>query len=170
MAAIATMAGWVPIAQTFVGHFGLKPGDRVASIVGCAQGVFWSRTYAMGVRGSRSMASIFRNTRSPMPIVDVAGSPDARIPAMPCLFDDHGVSMPSICNQYHPQFSRPARCAQRDTRAAAGCRREGVFIQVDAYRSAAERQLFEGLDADRKRRITAGSLGSRCFASSGLHR
>ena len=28
---------WVPIARTFVAHFGLKPGDRVLD-VGCAKG------------------------------------------------------------------------------------------------------------------------------------
>ena len=128
---------WVPIAQTFVAHFGLKPGQRVLD-VGCAKGFLvkdladicpgldvygldisdYALTHAHHDAGGR----LLRGSCDVLPFAD--GTFDA----VTCINTIHNLS--------------PERCAVAIAELQRVSKGRG-FIQVDAYRTAAERQSFE---------------------------
>jgi SAM-dependent methyltransferase len=121
---------WVPIARTFVAHFGLKPGDRVLD-VGCAKG-FLVKDLADVCPGLEVYGLDISHYALTHAHQDVAG----RVLRGSCdrlPFDDRSFDAVICINTIHNL--EPSRC----TTAI----REQGFVQVDAYRSAAERQLFE---------------------------
>ena len=128
---------WVPIAQTFVAHFGLRPGDRVLD-VGCAKG-FLVKDLAdvcpgLEVYGLDISEYALTHAHEDAAGRTVRGSCDA-LPFADRCFDA------VICiNTIHNL--EPARCAIAVRELQRVSKGQG-FIQVDAYRSAAERQLFE---------------------------
>jgi cyclopropane fatty-acyl-phospholipid synthase-like methyltransferase len=128
---------WVPIAQRLVEHFSLKPGDRVLD-VGCAKG-FLVKDLADACPGLEvygldishyALTHAHRDVQGRV----VRGSCDA----LP--FGDKTFAAVICINTIHNLGPTECAIAIREIqRVSKGC----GFIQVDAYRSAAERQLFE---------------------------
>ena len=128
---------WVPIARTFVEHFGLKPGDRVLD-VGCAKGFLVKdlcdvcpglevygldiSQYALTHAHPDAAGRMVRGSCDSLPFGDRA------FDAVICINTIHNIE--------------PGRCAAAIRELQRVSKGKG-FIQVDAYRSAAERQLFE---------------------------
>jgi SAM-dependent methyltransferase len=128
---------WVPIARTFVAHFGLKPGDRVLD-VGCAKGFLVKdladvcpglevygldiSEYALTHAHEDAAGRVLRGSCDALPFGN--GCLDAVI----CINTIHNLD--------------PDRCAVAIREIQRVSKGRG-FIQVDAYRSATERQLFE---------------------------
>ena len=128
---------WVPVANRIVEHFNLKPGDRVLDI-GCAKGFlvkdlldvcpgvevygFDISSYAikecpLEVSGRLSVQDL----RSPLPYADAA------FDAVLCINTLHNLEMSEACVALAE--------IQRISDGSA-------FVQVDAYRNEAERQIF----------------------------
>jgi cyclopropane fatty-acyl-phospholipid synthase-like methyltransferase len=128
---------WVPIARTFVAHFGLKPGDRVLD-VGCAKG-FLVKDLADVCPGLEVYGLDISEYALTEAHHDVAG----RLVRGSCdtlPFDDRSFDAVICINTIHNL--EPSRCATAIRELQRVSKGQG-FIQVDAYRSAAERQLFE---------------------------
>jgi SAM-dependent methyltransferase len=128
---------WVPIARAFVAHFGLKPGDRVLD-VGCAKGFLVKdladvcpglEVYGLDI-SHYALTHAHQDTAGRV----LRGSCD-RLP-----FDDRSFDAVICINTIHNL--EPARCATAIRELQRVSKGRG-FIQVDAYRSVAERQLFE---------------------------
>jgi cyclopropane fatty-acyl-phospholipid synthase-like methyltransferase len=128
---------WVPIAQTFVAHFGLKPGDRVLD-VGCAKG-FLVKDLCDACPG----LEVFGLDISEYALTHAHGDVAGRVLRGSCdqlPFDDRSFDAVICINTIHNL--EPVRCATAIRELQRVSKGRG-FIQVDAYRSAAERQLFE---------------------------
>lgn len=127
---------WIPIAKRAIAHWNLKPGDRVLDI-GCAKGFF------------------VKDLRDAMPGLDVIGidisdyalehaHPDAK----PYLrkgscdelpFDDNAFAAVFAINSIH-NLNRPG-CRRALREIERVCPNRG-FVQVDAYRTETEREVF----------------------------
>jgi SAM-dependent methyltransferase len=128
---------WVPIARTFVAHFGLKPGDRVLD-VGCAKG-FLVKDLADVCPG----LEVFGLDISEYALTNAHHDAAGRLVRGSCdtlPFDDGSFDAVICINTVHNL--EPSRCATA-IRELQRVSKGQAFIQVDAYRSAAERQLFE---------------------------
>jgi SAM-dependent methyltransferase len=128
---------WIPIAHTFIAHFGLRPGDKVLD-VGCAKGF------------------LVKDLADACPGLDVYGldishyalshaHPDAtgRLLRASCdrlPFADRSFDAVICINTIHNLEPQPCATAIRELQRVS---KGPGFIQVDAYRSDAERQLFE---------------------------
>jgi SAM-dependent methyltransferase len=128
---------WIPIARTFVEHFGLRPGGKVLD-VGCAKGFLVKdlTDVCPGLEVYGLDISQYALTHAHKDVTGrvLRGSCDM----LP--FGDRSFDAVICINTIHNL--EPSRCS------AAICELQRVskgqgFIQVDAYRSAAERQLFE---------------------------
>lgn len=128
---------WVPIARRFVAHFGLKPGDRVLD-VGCAKGFLVKdltdvcpglRVYGLDI-SDYALKNAHEDVRGRVVCgsCDALPYPDRTFDAVICINTIHNLE--------------PVRCAAA-VREIQRVSKDRGFIQVDAYRSAAERQLFE---------------------------
>lgn len=128
---------WIPIAHTFVEHFGLKPGGKVLD-VGCAKG-FLVKDLADVCPGLEVYGLDISHYALTHAHRDVAG----RVLCGSCdmlPFDDRSFDTVICINTIHNL--EPARCATAIRELQRVSKGQG-FIQVDAYRSAAERQVFE---------------------------
>lgn len=128
---------WVPIASRFVQHFGLRSGDRVLD-VGCAKAFLVNDLadvcpglevygldishYALTQAHDAVTGRVLRGSCDALPFAD--GTFDAVI----CINTIHNLT--------------PERCAEAIRELQRVSRGRG-FIQVDAYRTEAERLLFE---------------------------
>jgi len=127
---------WVPIAEDFIKHFSLKPGDRVLD-VGCAKGF------------------LVKDLVKVCPGLEVFGLDISEYALMHCEpevvgrlhlgsadklpFPDNSFSAVISLNTIH-NFERydAIRAVHEIERLAPG----RGFIQVDSYRTAAQRELF----------------------------
>jgi SAM-dependent methyltransferase len=128
---------WVPIARTFVDHFGLKPGHRVLD-VGCAKG-FLVKDLTDACPG----LDVFGLDISHYALTHAHPNVAGRLVEGSCdqlPFDDRAFDAVICINTIHNL--EPSRCALAVRELQRVSKGQG-FIQVDAYRSAAERQLFE---------------------------
>jgi ubiquinone/menaquinone biosynthesis C-methylase UbiE len=128
---------WVPIAKTLVAHFGLEPGHRVLD-VGCAKG-FLVKDLADVCPGLQ----VYGLDISHYALTHAPGDVSGRLLQGSCdslPFADHAFDAVICINTIHNL--EPARCAAAIRELQRVSKGQG-FIQVDAYRSAAERQLFE---------------------------
>lgn len=129
---------WVPIARDIVAHFGLRPGDRVLD-VGCAKGFLVKdlmavcpglsaygldvSEYALCHSETEAAGRLLRGTADRLPFAD--GSFDAVL----CI------------NVIHNLERKRCVAALREIERLAPGR---GYLQVDAYRTEAERELFLG--------------------------
>lgn len=127
---------WAPIAQRAITHWNLKPGDRVLDI-GCAKGFF------------------VKDLRDALPGLEVTGIDisdyaleNAHPYAKPFLrkgscddlpFDDNSFAAVFAINTIHNLDRAGCRRALREIERV--CPGRG-FVQVDAYRTETEREIF----------------------------
>ena len=129
---------WIPIARDIVAHFGLKPGDRVLD-VGCAKGFLVKDLMGVcpGLEAYGLDISEYALRRCEPEVVGrlVRATAD-RLP-----FADGSFQAVLCVNTVH-NLERP-RClaALREIERLAPGR---GYVQVDAYRTEAERELFLG--------------------------
>ena len=127
---------WIPVARDIVGHFGLKPGDRVLD-VGCAKG-FLVKDLMIACPGLQAFGldvSEYALMNCEPEVVGRLhlGSAD-RMP-----FPDRSFQAVISLNTIH-NFTRPdaIRAVREVERLAPG----RGFIQVDSYRTPEQRELF----------------------------
>ena len=129
---------WVPIARDIVEHFGLKPGDRVLD-VGCAKGFLAKDLMAicpgLQVHGLDISEYALRHCEAEVAGRVVRGTAD-RLP-----FAD-GCFQAVLCiNVIHNLDRERCIAALREIERLAP--RRG-YVQVDAYHTEAEREIFFG--------------------------
>jgi SAM-dependent methyltransferase len=128
---------WIPIARDLVDHFKLRPGDRVLDI-GCAKGFLLKDLMAVcpGLEVFGLDVSPYALLHAEPEVAGrlVCGTAD-RLP-----FPDRSFQAVFCINVIH-NFER-ARClaALREIERLAPGR---GYVQVDAYRTEAERQIFK---------------------------
>jgi SAM-dependent methyltransferase len=129
---------WIPIARDIVAHFGLRPGMRVLD-VGCAKGFLVKdlaeacpglETFGLDI-SAYALANAMPETQGRL----VRGTADA-LPFRDRCFDAV-VSMNTLHNLERPRLVRALREMER--LAPGRC-----YVQVDAYRNEAERNVFMG--------------------------
>jgi len=128
---------WIPVARRIIDHWKLKPGDRVLDI-GCAKGFLMHDLMALmpgleiwGIDISRyALAHAHELTGRRMVRATCAELP----------FADDSFALALSINTVHNLPPMGCRQALREMQRVAPDR---GFVQVDAYRSAAERQIFE---------------------------
>lgn len=127
---------WIPIAEDIVRHFRLKPGDRVLD-VGCAKGFLVKDLMQVcpGLEAFGLDISEYALLHCEPEVVGRLhlGSAD-RLP-----FPDKSFSAVISINTIH-NFERAGalRAVREVERLAPGC----GFIQIDSYRTPAQRELF----------------------------
>lgn len=129
---------WIPIAREIVTHFRLSPGDRVLD-VGCAKGFLVKdlmavcpglQVYGLDI-SDYALCNAAREARGRL----VRGSAD-KLP-----FDNGSFDLVLSINTLH-NLERPRLVAAlREMERLAPGR---GYVQVDAYRNEAERELFLG--------------------------
>jgi ubiquinone/menaquinone biosynthesis C-methylase UbiE len=128
---------WVPVARDIVAHFGLKPGDRVLD-VGCAKGFLVKdlMTVCPGLEAFGLDISEYALMHCPPETV-------GRLHLGNCVklpFPDRSFDAVVSLNTIHNLMRDDAIVAVREIeRLAPG---KG-FIQVDSYRTLAEKEIFE---------------------------
>ena len=129
---------WVPIAQDIVRHFGLKSGSRVLD-VGCAKGFLAKDLMAvcpgLQVYGLDISEYAIRHGEPEMMGHCVVGTAD-RLPFRDGSFD----VVLSINTLHNLERDRLIQALREMERLAPG----RGYIQVDAYRNEAERDIFMG--------------------------
>jgi ubiquinone/menaquinone biosynthesis C-methylase UbiE len=127
---------WIPIAEDIVRHFNLKPGDRVLD-VGCAKGFLVKDLMKVcpGLEAFGLDISEYALAHCEPEVVGRLhrGSAD-RLP-----FPDNSFSAVISINTLHNFERADAVRAVREVERLAPGR---GFIQVDAYRTPAQRELF----------------------------
>lgn len=128
---------WIPVARRIIKHFGLRSGDKVLD-VGCAKG-FLMRDLLGECRGLEVYGldiSQYALEHCHPDVVGrlVRGSAD-RLP-----FGDGAFSVVLSINTIHNLPEEGCVAALREFERLAPGR---SFVQVDAYRNAAEKALFE---------------------------
>ncbi len=128
---------WVPIAHQIIARYGLKPGDRVLD-VGCAKGYLVKdlldacpglevvgvdiSDYAIEHCHPDVVGRLSRASADDLPF------PDRHFQAVLCINVIHNLNL--------------ERCSRAITEIERVGTPEKAYIQVDAYRSERERQLF----------------------------
>jgi SAM-dependent methyltransferase len=128
---------WVSVARRIVSHFGLKPGHRVLDI-GCAKGFLVKDLMDVmpGIEiwgidvSAYALANCHPNTKDRL----ILGSCDA-LPFPDGCFD-LALAINTVHNLEAPRCIEAIRELQRVAPRAG-------FIQVDAYRTPEEREIFE---------------------------
>jgi len=129
---------WVPIARDIVAHFGLKRGDRVLD-VGCAKGFLIKDLMAvcpgLEVYGLDVSEYALRHSEPEAAGRLVRGTAD-RLP-----FRAGAFQVVLCINVIHNLERERCLAALREIERLAPGR---GYVQVDAYRTAAEREIFLG--------------------------
>jgi SAM-dependent methyltransferase len=131
---------WVPVARDIVAHFALAPGMRVLDI-GCAKGFL-----VKDLIGVCPGLEAFGVDISEYALVN--GAPEVmrrlcRGDAQRLPFADHSFDAVLSINTIHNLDRDGCQRALRELTRV--CRRpDKAFVQVDAFRTAAQKELFEG--------------------------
>lgn len=127
---------WQKIAETFMAHWGLKPGDRVLEI-GCAKGFLMKDLADRGIEvvGLDISEYAARNCHPHVSGKIVIGSAD-RLP-----FPDQSFAAVISINVLHNLSEERVDAALREMQRVAPIGK--AYVQVDAYRTEDERDIFE---------------------------
>ena len=129
---------WVPVARDIVEHFGLKPGDRVLD-VGCAKGFLMKDLMAvcpgLQIYGLDISEYALRHCEAEVAGRAVRGTAD-RLP-----FADGCFEAVLCINVIHNLDRNRCIAALREIERLAPSR---GYVQVDAYHTEAEREIFLG--------------------------
>jgi cyclopropane fatty-acyl-phospholipid synthase-like methyltransferase len=128
---------WISVARDIVSHFGLKPGDRVLD-VGCAKGFLVKdmMTVCPGLEVFGLDTSEYALMHCPPEVV-------GRLHLGSCVklpFPDGAFSAVISLNTVHNMTRDDAIMAVHEIQRLASGR---SFIQVDSYRTPAEKEIFE---------------------------
>jgi SAM-dependent methyltransferase len=128
---------WVAIAEDFVKFYGLKPGDRVLEI-GCAKGFLVKDLMKVcpGLEVFGVDISDYAVMNCEPEVVGRIHQGDARNLKFPDNSFDLAISINTVHNLERGECIRALREMQRVSPASG-------YVQVDAYRNAEERKLFE---------------------------
>jgi len=128
---------WLPIARDFVEHYRLAAGDRVLEI-GCAKGFFIKdlMTVCPGLEVFGVDISRYAVVNCEKEVVGRVHLGDARDLKFPDKCFKLVISINTIHNLSRPDCIIALKEMQRVTFAAG-------YVQVDAYRNAQEKMLFE---------------------------
>ena len=128
---------WIPIAQDMVEHFGLRRGDRVLD-VGCAKGFLVKDLMGVcpGLEAFGVDVSEYAIAHCEPEVAGRVQTADAR--ELP--FTDRSFQCVISINTIHNLDREDCVKALREIERLAPGR---GYVQVDAYRSAAERKVFE---------------------------
>jgi len=126
---------WVPVAQTMIDHFGLKPGDRLLD-VGCAKGFLVKDFLSLGIDAFGLDISEYALMHCESEVVGrlQLGSaeklpfPDGSFDAVVAINSIHNLPR-DLCGQ----------ALQEIERLAPG---KG-YVQVDSYRTPEQKEIFE---------------------------
>lgn len=130
---------WAPVARDIVAHFGLEPGARVLDI-GCAKGFLVKDLMGVcpGLEAFGLDVSRYALMRCPSEVVGRLHLGSAESLPFPDAAFDAVTSINTIHNLDRGGCLQALREMTRVCKNAHKC-----FVQVDAYRTAAEKQLFE---------------------------
>lgn len=127
---------WQKIADSFIAHWGLKPGDRVLE-VGCAKGFLMKDLADRGIEvwGLDISDYAARNCHQAVAGRIVVGSADT----LP--FPDQSFAAVICINVLHNLDTDRVKAALGEIQRVAP--RGKAYVQVDAYRTEDEREIFE---------------------------
>ncbi len=127
---------WVPIAEDIVSHFGLKAGDRVLDI-GCAKGFLVKDLMRVcpGMEAFGVDVSSYALTHCEPEVVGRLHLGNALSLPFPSASFAAAISINTVHNLERPECIQAVREIER---LAPG----RGYIQVDSYRTPAERELF----------------------------
>jgi cyclopropane fatty-acyl-phospholipid synthase-like methyltransferase len=130
---------WQPVARDLVAHFGLQPGDKVLD-VGCAKGFLVKdlMTACPGLEAFGADVSRYALMHCEPEVVGRLQLASAVELPFPDASFDAVVSINTIHNLDHDGCVKALQEFTRICRTPENC-----FIQVDAYRTAQEKELFE---------------------------
>jgi SAM-dependent methyltransferase len=128
---------WVPVARDIVAHFGLEPGMRILDI-GCAKGFLVKDLMQAGLDAFGIDVSRYALTHCEAEVVGRLhlGS------AVELPFPDASFDAILSINTIHNLDREGCRTALAEMRRVVR-NPEKCFVQVDAYRSAEEKDIFE---------------------------
>lgn len=128
---------WVPVARDIIAHFGLEPGQRILDI-GCAKGFLVKDLLEVGLDAYGLDVSRYALTHCEPEVVGRLHLGSAV--ALP--FPDKSFDAVLSINTIHNLDRDGCRTALKEMTRV--CRKpEKCFVQVDAYRSAEEKDIFE---------------------------
>src|SRR3954447_1180796 len=130
---------WVPIAEDMIRHWTLKPGDRVLDL-GCAKG-FLVKDFMKALPGLEAFGMDVSSYALMHCEPEVVGRLHLGDINEPLPFPDHSfdavVCLNTLHNLKRPDLVRALREIERVTKDSK------AYIEVDSYRTEAERELFE---------------------------
>jgi ubiquinone/menaquinone biosynthesis C-methylase UbiE len=126
---------WVPVARNIIAHYGLQPGDRILD-VGCAKGFLVKDLLAEGIDAYGVDVSHYALLNCEPEVVGRLhiGSAE-RLP-----FPDDSFAVVLAINTLH-NLQKPDLIAALQEMERLATR--GKFLQVDSYRTKAEKEIFE---------------------------
>ncbi len=126
---------WVPVAKDIIAQYGLKPGDKVLD-VGCAKGFLVKDLLAQGIDAYGVDVSEYALMHCEPEVVGrlQIGSAE-RLP-----FPDQSFDVVLALNTLHNLHMPELILALREMERLA---RKGKFLQVDSFRTPAEKEIFE---------------------------
>lgn len=127
---------WIPVAEDIIAHFRLRPGQRILD-VGCAKGFLVKdlMKVANGIQAFGLDVSTYAVMSCEPDVVGRLHLGDARSLPFPDGSFDAAVSINTLHNLDYDDCVRAVRELQRVSDGRA-------YIQVDAYRTEREKQLF----------------------------
>jgi SAM-dependent methyltransferase len=128
---------WIPVAADVVSHFGLRPGMKVLDI-GCAKGFLVKDLLDRGLDAFGLDVSRYALLHCPPDIAGRLHLGSADLLPFPSGSFDAVLSINTIHNLDRDGCLRALREMTRVARDPKKC-----FVQVDAYRSQAEKNVFE---------------------------
>jgi len=126
---------WIPVARDIIGHFGLKPGDRVLD-VGCAKGFLVKDLLALGIDAYGIDISEYALMHCEPEVIERLhlGTAD-KLP-----FPDNSFSAVISINTIH---NLPRQRCIKAVKEIERLSPNKSFIQVDSYRTMEQKAIFE---------------------------
>jgi len=126
---------WIPVARDIVAHFTLKPGDRVLDI-GCAKGFLVKDLLALGIDAYGIDISEYALMNCEPEVIGRLHLGNANKLPFPDKSFAAVISINTIHNLPRQQCLQAVKEIQR-------LAPDMGFIQIDSYRTAEEKELFE---------------------------
>ena len=126
---------WQPVARDIVAQYGLKPGDKVLDI-GCAKGFLVKDLLAEGIDAYGLDVSEYALLHCEPEVVGRLQIGSAERLPFPDQSFDAVLAINTLHNLEKPDLIRALQEMERVSR-------NGKFLQVDSFRNAEEKEIFE---------------------------